>query len=84
MVPPYRGSHGLAQAVKPHGGNLKYLIMSIFRLESAPFNIYSIGGLVWVLTTFYYPYAFITTLQGHGENGPSLEEASRILRRFPL
>ncbi|MEG0541955.1 MAG: iron ABC transporter permease, partial [Angelakisella sp.] len=47
-------------------------------------NIYSIGGLVWVLTTFYYPYAFITISRAMEKMDPSLEEASKISGASPL
>ena len=78
MVPPYVGAMAWLRLLNPTVGTLNTLIMSIFRLENAPFNIYSIGGLVWVLTTFYYPYAFITISRAMEKMDPSLEEASRI------
>jgi iron(III) transport system permease protein len=43
-----------------------------------------VGGLVWVLTTFYYPYAFITISRAMEKMDPSLEEASRISGASPL
>jgi iron(III) transport system permease protein len=39
---------------------------------------------VWVLTTFYYPYAFITISRAMEKMDPSLEEASRISGASPL
>ena len=52
----------------------------IFNLGDTPgpLNIYTLGGLIWVLTTFYYPYAFITISRAMEKMDPSLEEASRI------
>lgn len=84
MVPPYVGAMAWLRLLNPTVGTLNTLIMSIFRLESAPFNIYSIGGLVWVLTTFYYPYAFITISRAMEKMDPSLEEASRISGASPF
>ena len=84
MVPPYVGAMAWLRLLNPTVGPLNTLIMSIFRLESAPFNIYSIGGLVWVLTTFYYPYAFITISRAMEKMDPSLEEASRISGASPF
>jgi iron(III) transport system permease protein len=40
--------------------------------------------LVWVLTGFYYPYAFITISRAMEKMDPSLEEASRISGASPL
>ena len=84
MVPPYVGAMAWLRLLNPTVGTLNTLIMSIFRLESAPFNIYSIGGLVWVLTTCYYPYAFITISRAMEKMDPSLEEASRISGASPF
>lgn len=84
MVPPYVGAMAWLRLLNPTVGTLNTLIMSLFRLESAPFNIYSIGGLVWVLTTFYYPYAFITISRAMEKMDPSLEEASRISGASPF
>ena len=60
MVPPYVGAMAWLRLLNPSVGTLNVFIQRILGLESPPLNIYSIGGLVWVLTTFYYPYAFIT------------------------
>lgn len=84
MVPPYVGAMAWLRLLNPSVGTLNVLIQNLFGLEKAPFNIYSIGGLVWVLTTFYYPYAFITISRAMEKMDPSLEEASRISGASPL
>jgi len=84
MVPPYVGAMAWLRLLNPRVGNLNVVIQKIFNLSEAPFNIYSIGGLVWVLTTFYYPYAFITISRAMEKMDPSLEEASRISGASPL
>ena len=55
MVPPYVGAMAWLRLLNPKVGTLNVLIQNLFGLSKAPFNIYSVGGLVWVLTTFYYP-----------------------------
>ena len=84
MVPPYVGAMAWLRLLNPTVGTLNTMIMAVFNLEKAPFNIYSIGGLVWVLTTFYYPYAFITISRAMEKMDPSLEEASRISGASPF
>jgi iron(III) transport system permease protein len=42
------------------------------------------GGLVWCLTLFYSPFAFITISRAMEKMDPSLEEASRISGASPL
>ena len=84
MVPPYVGAMAWLRLLNPTVGNLNVFLQEIFGLSKAPFNIYSIGGLVWVLTTFYYPYAFITISRAMEKMDPSLEEASRISGSSPF
>jgi iron(III) transport system permease protein len=84
MVPPYVGAMAWLRLLNPKVGTLNMFLESIFGLSEAPFDIYSIGGLVWVLTTFYYPYAFITLSRAMENMDPSLEEASRISGSSPL
>ncbi len=40
--------------------------------------------MIWVLTCFYYPYAFITISRAMEKMDPSLEEAARISGASPL
>ncbi|MBQ7155026.1 MAG: iron ABC transporter permease [Synergistaceae bacterium] len=84
MVPPYVGAMAWLRLLNPRVGTLNVLIADIFGLAEHPFNIYTIGGLVWVLTTFYYPYAFITISRAMEKMDPSLEEASKISGASPL
>lgn len=64
--------------LNPSVGTLNKFLADLFHLSSMPFNIYSVGGLIWVLTTFYYPYAFITISRAMEKMDPSLEEAALI------
>lgn len=84
MVPPYVGAMAWLRLLNPTVGNLNVFLQKIFGLTKAPFDIYTMGGLVWVLTTFYYPYAFITISRAMEKMDPSLEEASRISGASPL
>jgi len=84
MVPPYVGAMAWLRLLNPRVGTLNTWLADLFGLSAPPFNIYSIGGLVWVLTTFYYPYAFITISRAMEKMDPSLEEASKISGASPL
>lgn len=84
MVPPYVGAMAWLRLLNPKVGTLNVFLMKLFSLSSCPFDIYTIGGLVWVLSTFYYPYAFITISRAMEKMDPSLEEASRISGASPL
>jgi len=84
MVPPYVGAMAWLRLLNPKVGTLNVFLANLFHLSEMPFNIYSVGGLVWVLTTFYYPYAFITISRAMEKMDPSLEEASRISGASPI
>jgi len=84
MVPPYVGAMAWMRLLNPTVGSMNMFLMKIFNLGSAPFDIYTMGGLIWVLTGFYYPYAFITISRAMEKMDPSLEEASRISGASPL
>ena len=84
MVPPYVGAMAWLRLLNPTVGTLNKFIADILHLSEMPFNIYSVGGLIWVLTTFYYPYAFITISRAMEKMDPSLEEASKISGASPL
>ena len=86
MVPPYVGAMAWLRLLNPNVGTINQWLRILFHLSDTPgpLNVYSLPGLVWVLTTFYYPYAFITISRAMEKMDPSLEEASRISGASPL
>jgi iron(III) transport system permease protein len=84
MIPPYVGAIAWVQMLNPSVGYLNELFKYIFHLQAAPFNIYTMGGLVWVLTLFYSPFAFITISRAMEKMDPTLEEAARIAGASPF
>ena len=86
MVPPYVGAMAWLRLLNPNVGSINIALRGLFGLSGAtgPINVYSLAGLVWVLTTFYYPYAFITISRAMEKMDPSLEEASRVAGASPF
>ncbi len=84
MIPPYVGAIAWTQLTSPNAGYLNDWLMATFGLAKAPFDIYGMGGLIWCLTLFYSPFAFITISRALEKMDPSLEEASRIAGASPL
>lgn len=86
MVPPYVGAMAWLRLLNPNVGTINVMLRNMFGIDAAagPINVYSLAGLVWVLTTFYYPYAFITISRAMEKMDPSLEEASRISGASPF
>ena len=86
MVPPYVGAMAWLRLLNRNVGTINLILRSLLglRITEGPLNIYSLGGLIWVLTTFYFPYAFITISRAMEKMDPSLEEASRVSGASPL
>ena len=84
MIPPYVGAIAWTQLLNPSVGYLNNIFRWMFDLQTAPFNIYTFGGIAWVLTLFYSPFAFITILRAMEKMDPTLEEAARISGAGPF
>jgi iron(III) transport system permease protein len=84
MIPPYVGAIAWVQLLNPSVGYLNQILKWAFSLQQAPFNIYTFGGLAWVLTLFYSPFAFITISRAMEKMDPTLEEAARVSGASPL
>ena len=84
MIPPYVGAIAWIQLLNPRVGYVNKFLVESLHLAEAPFNIYSIGGMVWCLTLFYAPFAFITISRAMEKMDPTLEEASRVSGASPL
>lgn len=84
MIPPYVGAIAWVQLLNPSVGYMNSILKWMFALSKSPFDIYTMGGLVWVMTLFYSPFAFITISRAMEKMDPTLEEASRIAGASPL
>ena len=84
MIPPYVGAIAWVQLLNPSVGYLNQIFKWLFNLQQAPFDIYTFGGLAWVLTLFYSPFAFITISRAMEKMDPTLEEAARVSGASPL
>ena len=86
MVPPYVGAMAWLRLLNPNVGTINQWLRALFALGDSPgpLNVYTLPGMIWVLTSFYYPYAFITISRAMEKMDPSLEEASRISGGSPL
>lgn len=84
MIPPYVGAIAWVQLLNPSVGYLNNIFKWLFGMSQAPFDIYTMGGLAWVLTLFYSPFAFITISRAMEKMDPTLEEAARVSGASPL
>ncbi len=45
--------------LSPNIGWINAVLKSAFRLRNAPLNIYSMGGMIWALSSHYFPLAYL-------------------------
>jgi len=81
VTPPFLGAVAWEILAAPFSGLLNESYRRLFDLPRKDhlFNIYSAGGLVFVLATYTFPYVFILVTNGLERLPRELEEASAIL-----
>lgn len=62
----------------PKIGIINLVLQSWFGLESPPFNIYSMAGMIWVDGLHYSPMAFLLMTAAFRAMDPSLEESATM------
>lgn len=86
LVPMFLPSYVGALAWSLLGGPNAGLLNVLARDLNLPgiFDIYNIGGLIFVLALYYAPYAFLLTHSAFSLMNPDLEEAARTHGGRPL
>lgn len=77
MIPPFIGAIAWGFLLSPRTGFVNKFMMALFNTSNPPFNIYTYGGVVFVMSIYFYPYVFITVTGALERMDPSLEEAAR-------
>ncbi len=78
MFPPFLGAMAWDMLLNGRGGYLNRFLMTAFHLESAPININSIWGIVFVEVSYYFPFVFMQVVAALEKMDPTLEECARI------
>ncbi len=85
VIPPYVGAIAWILLLTPGVGYVNKMLVSYFGAAApGPFDIYTVPGLVWVMTLFYYPLAFLNVASALEQMDNTLEEAARISGASPL
>jgi iron(III) transport system permease protein len=64
--------------LSPKFGYLNVFLMSLFGLESPPFNVFSLPGMIWVHSVGQVPLAFLMMVAAFKSMDPSLEESAMM------
>ena len=75
-LPSFFAAIAWIQLLGPQG-YLARLVLQVFGFATVPWNIYSAGGIVFVLTVHYFILVFITVAGALERMDASLEEAAR-------
>ena len=63
----------------PRAGYINVFLKELLGLAASPFNIFSIWGLIFVLSAHLYPFVYFSTAAALENMDPALEEASDML-----
>ena len=64
--------------LSPKFGYLNVALQTMFGLEAAPFNVFSLPGMIWVHSVGQVPLAFLLMVAAFKSMDPSLEESAMM------
>src|ERR671918_3052207 len=64
--------------LSPTFGYLNVWLMNLFGLQSPPFNVFSLPGMIWVHSVGQVPLAFLLMVAAFKSMDPSLEESAMM------
>lgn len=64
--------------LSPKFGYINVALMHLFGLESAPFNVFSLPGMIWVHSVGQVPLAFLMMVAAFKSMDPALEESAMM------
>lgn len=82
FIPPFIGAITWVFLLGPTG-YFNSAIMKLFNLSEPVFNIYSIGGMIFVMTLYRFAVPFIVVMPTMEKISASVEEAARISGASP-
>ncbi|WP_331274002.1 ABC transporter permease [Capillibacterium thermochitinicola] len=78
MLPSFIGAIAWKILCSPRGGYLNVFLVNLFGLEKAPFNVYTMTGIIIVETMYLFPFVFIQVSGALERMDPTLEESALI------
>jgi len=78
IFPPAMLAVSWTVLLSPRTGLINRLLMQLFDLSDAPFNVYSLWGMVFVESLITAPLAFLMVSAALYSMDPSLEESARV------
>ena len=84
FIPGLLEAIGWILLLSPNTGVLNVFLRNLFGLSESPFNIYSMGGMLWVLSVGSTSFIFLLMVNALRNMDASLEESSRASGAGPI
>ncbi len=78
FLSPYVGALSWIYLLAPHSGLLQWVARTWFGVSLDAIDIYSVAGVVWVLTLFYTPYVYLFVIGPLRQMDAAFEDAARV------
>lgn len=78
MIPPFLAAMAWDMMFSGRGGYVNRMLMSVFNLKNAPFNINTIAGIIVIEVVYYFPFVYMQVVSALERMDPTLEESARI------
>lgn len=78
FLSPYVGAISWAYLAAPHGGIIPGFLKRNFGIAADFLPIYSLAGVIWVLSLFYTPYVYLFVIAPMRQMDAALEDAARV------
>ncbi|UCH53323.1 MAG: iron ABC transporter permease, partial [Pseudomonadota bacterium] len=84
MIPHLLFAVSWALLLNPSNGMLNLALMNLFGLEEAPFNIYTLAGMILVEGLLDLPVSYLIIAPAMAQFDVALEESSRVFGANPV
>ena len=78
MIPPFLAAMAWDMMFSGRGGYINRLLMNLFHLADAPFNINTVTGIIVIEVIYYFPFVYMQVVSALERMDPTLEESARI------
>ncbi|MGV7223004.1 MAG: ABC transporter permease, partial [Nitrospinales bacterium] len=79
VTPPFLGAIAWVFLLGPGAGKFNLLFRFLFNTDATLFNIFSLGGITFVISMYAYPFVFLYTTSALDNMDANLEDAANIL-----
>ncbi|MFC1876018.1 ABC transporter permease [Thermodesulfobacteriota bacterium] len=79
VTPPFLGAIAWVFLLGPGAGKFNIFFRFLFNTDATLYNIFSLGGITFVISMYAYPFVFLYTTSALDNMDANLEDAANIL-----